>query len=69
MCLEIALFGGYLRSLDLNGDGNLLELGCGVGALTRHLARLLPRGRITEVDLSAHWSAVEAPKTGRRSHR
>ena len=62
MCLEITfsgvLFRRYLRSLDLSGEERLLELGCGVGALTRHLARLLPRGRITAVDLSAHWSGV-----------
>lgn len=62
MRLEGALAGllvaGYLRTLDLHGDERLLELGCGVGALTRHLARLLPKGQITAVDASEYWAAA-----------
>ena len=70
MRLEIALsnvlFRRYLRSLDLSGDERLLELGCGVGALTKHLARLLPRGRITAIDVSVHWSEVARRRLRRR---
>lgn len=53
-----ALVTGYLETLNLRGDERLLELGCGVGAVTKHLARLVPRGRITAVDTSEYWSAV-----------
>lgn len=70
MRLEAALAGvlvdGYLRSLGLNGDERLLELGCGVGALTKRLARLLPNGRITAVDTSEYWAAVARRRLKRR---
>jgi len=70
MRLEIALSGvlfrQYLRGLDLGGDERLLEIGCGVGALTKPLVRFLPRGRITAVDLSPHWSEVARRRLKRR---
>jgi len=70
MRLEAAFAGvlvdGYLRTLDLKGDERLLELGCGVGALTKRLARLLPNGRITAVDTSEYWAAVARRRVRRR---
>ena len=70
MRLEAAFAGvlvdGYLQTLDLNGDERLLELGCGVGALTKRLARLLPHGRITAVDTSEYWAAVARRRLRRR---
>ncbi len=60
------LVGGYLRTLELSGDERLLELGCGVGALTKRLTRLLPNGRITAVDTSEYWAAVARRRLKRR---
>ena len=66
--LSSILFRRYLRGLDLAGDERLLELGCGCGALTKHLARLLPTGRVTAVDTSEHWSSVARRRLRRRRH-
>lgn len=41
-----------LRRQGLAADSRLLELGCGIGALTGLLARAAPRGYIEAVDLS-----------------
>jgi len=51
----------YLRGLPLRGDEVLLEIGCGGGAVTRELARLLPRGRVIGIDPSSYW--VEYART------
>ena len=45
----------YLRGLELRGDEVLLEVGCGGGAVTKQLSRLLPRGRVIGVDPSTYW--------------
>ena len=66
IALSGALFGRYLRGLRLNGDERLLELGCGAGALTKQLARLLPGGRITAVDISEYWTGVARWRLRRR---
>ena len=49
------LIAPYLRGLKLRGDEVLLEVGCGGGAVTKQLSRLLPRGRVVGVDPSAYW--------------
>ncbi|MGB2982821.1 MAG: class I SAM-dependent methyltransferase [Candidatus Bipolaricaulia bacterium] len=49
------LIAPYLKGLGLQGDETVLEVGCGGGAVTRHLARLLPHGRVIGVDPSAYW--------------
>jgi len=60
--LEWALTGPlitpYLRGLALRGDEIVLEVGSGGGAVTKHLARLLPRGRVVGVEPSAYWCDV-----------
>jgi len=50
----------YARGLGLRGDEQVLEVGSGSGALTRHLAERLLRGggRVTCVDTSKPWSDV-----------
>ena len=39
-----------LQGLNLPPDGRVLDLGCGAGALTARLARLVPRGEVLGVD-------------------
>lgn len=41
-----------LARLELSGDEAALDAGCGSGRVTRHLAGLLPRGRVVGVDAS-----------------
>lgn len=41
-----------IAELDLRGDGHILDLGCGDGALTGQLAELVPQGRVVGVDAS-----------------
>ena len=43
---------------DLDPDAALIEIGCGTGFLTYHLAQRFPQCRITAVDLSEHMLAV-----------
>ncbi len=43
---------GRLQAHGLAADSRVLELGCGIGALTFLLARAAPRGHIEAVDLS-----------------
>ncbi len=53
--LDGPLIRPYLRRLELRGDETILEIGCGGGAVTRQLLRLLPRGKVVGVDPSAYW--------------
>ncbi len=48
------IYGLYkrLRRIGLNTDSNVLEIGCGIGALTFLLTRSIKRGRIEVMDLS-----------------
>jgi ubiquinone/menaquinone biosynthesis C-methylase UbiE len=58
----------YLRRLDLRGHEVLLEVGCGGGAVTKHLSRLLPSGRVVGVDPSEYWVACARSRLrGRRN--
>ena len=49
------LIAAYLRNFGLEGNETLLEVGCGGGAVTRQLSRLLPNGRAIGIDPSAYW--------------
>jgi trans-aconitate 2-methyltransferase len=42
-----------LARLELRGDENVLDAGCGTGRVTRRLLERLPRGRVVAVDASA----------------
>lgn len=43
---------GWLKRFGLRPDSRVLEIGCGVGPLTRLLAEALPRGSVVGTDLS-----------------
>src|SRR5262245_13304699 len=43
-----------LDRLRLTGDELVIDVGCGTGRLTEHVARRVPRGRVVGVDLSAN---------------
>lgn len=53
---KFAVWARILRDLDLRGDEQLLDLGCGRGAVLLQAAKLLPRGRAVGVDL---WRSAE----------
>ncbi|SFZ85174.1 Methyltransferase domain-containing protein [Devosia enhydra] len=42
-----------VAALELEGDEQVLEIGCGPGVATRLLAKALPRGRVVALDQSA----------------
>ena len=48
------VYGLVLEHLDWNGQGRLLDVGCGSGALTIKLAKKYPDARLTGVD---YWGA------------
>lgn len=45
-----------LDALDLRGDEQILDLGCGRGAVLTAVARRVPKGRVTGVDI---WRTVD----------
>lgn len=53
-----------LHSLDLRGDEQVLDLGCGRGAVLTAVARRLPQGRVTGVDL---WRSVDQSGNNERA--
>lgn len=46
-----------LEKFTFNGHEKILDLGCGEGKITAHLAALIPNGKITGVDLSPQMLA------------
>jgi arsenite methyltransferase len=53
---KFAVWAGILDDLDLRGDERVLDLGCGRGAVLIAVARRLPSGHATGVDL---WRSVD----------
>ena len=41
-----------IKHLDWDGEGKLLDIGCGAAALTVHCAKAFPKAQITAMD---HW--------------
>jgi trans-aconitate 2-methyltransferase len=50
--------GRLIAELRLRGDEQILDLGCGEGAITAQLAELVPRGRVVGIDASANMIAA-----------
>ena len=73
--LYASIFGKFgvwaelLASLDLEGDEQVLDMGCGRGAVLCMVARLLPRGRAVGIDLwkTADQSGNSPEATGRNA--
>ena len=42
-----------IERLNLTGDERILDIGCGDGRITAHLACIVPRGRVLGIDLSS----------------
>ncbi|CUM43082.1 methyltransferase domain-containing protein [Streptomyces gardneri] len=53
-----------LDALDLKGDERVLDLGCGRGAVLTAVARRVPKGRVTGVDI---WRSVDQSGNNERS--
>lgn len=58
--------GKVITELSLNGNERILDLGCGVGALTAQLADLVPHGFVLGIDSSP--SMIEAAKKHKKSN-
>jgi ubiquinone/menaquinone biosynthesis C-methylase UbiE len=58
--LASRVYFGYVERLNLRGDEKVLEIGCGAGNLSRHLARRLAKGTgtLTCIDVSPAWLKV-----------
>jgi len=69
MAATSRLIGGYYRkyveSLHLKGTERILEYGSGSGAASRYLARALPEGHLTCVDISTVWMRFARRAVGR----
>jgi len=49
------LYNTYFKTFRLKGNERMLDFGCGGGAGSRYLAKLLNHGHLTCVDLSCFW--------------
>src|SRR5512137_2693626 len=57
-----------VAGLKLQGDECILDLGCGDGRITAHLAGLVPNGRALGVDLSPEMIGFAAGKYADQSN-
>lgn len=57
-----------ISSLDLRGDEHILDIGCGNGKITSHLAELVPRGRAVGIDISADMVAFARSSYPSKDH-
>ncbi len=60
--IEGPFYRKYVDSMGLKGGENVLEFGPGSGKMSKYLARALPRGHLTIVDLSRVWIGVVQKK-------
>jgi trans-aconitate 2-methyltransferase len=55
------------RLIGVEPDATVLDVGCGTGRVTEHLARLVPAGRVIAVDASADMVALARERLGERA--
>jgi len=53
-----------IAELKLNGNEAILDLGCGDGVLTHHLAQLVPNGKVLGIDASIGMIETAKQKSG-----
>ncbi len=58
-----------LAGLDLTGQERVLDLGCGDGRITAHLASLVPKGWVVGIDLSPEMVRYAKEKYPPEEHR
>lgn len=50
-------FTEFVEFTEIKGGEHVLDFGCGTGAVARHVAEAVPRGRLTCIDTSEVWLA------------
>ena len=58
-----------IDGLDLRGRESVLDIGCGDGRITAHLASLVPDGRVVGIDLSPEMVRFAREKHPQEEHR
>jgi ubiquinone/menaquinone biosynthesis C-methylase UbiE len=67
--LGAGAYRGYAKRMGLQGNECVLELGCGSGNVSRHIAPSLDRGgRLTCLDISQRWLGVSRRRLRRYSN-
>jgi hypothetical protein len=56
-----------LDELSLRGDEQVLDIGCGLGAVMAMVAKLVPRGHVVALDLSTHNQSDNRPEMTQRN--
>jgi trans-aconitate 2-methyltransferase len=55
------------RVVGVERDATVLDVGCGTGRVTEHLARLVPSGRVLAIDASEDMVALARERLGERA--
>ena len=55
------------RVIGVERDATVLDVGCGTGRVTEHLARLVPAGRVLAIDASEDMVALARERLGERA--
>jgi trans-aconitate 2-methyltransferase len=55
------------RLIGVERDATVLDVGCGTGRVTEHLARLVPGGKVLAIDASEDMVAVAQQRLGERA--
>ncbi len=55
------------RLIGVERDATVLDVGCGTGRVTEHLARLVPGGRVLAIDASEDMVALARERLGERA--
>lgn len=55
------------RLIGVERDATVLDVGCGTGRVTEHVARLVPSGRVIAIDASADMVALARERLGERA--